>query len=83
MLNTENKKQKVVKYFLGKVVGLIDEKTIKVSTSRSVFMSTPGKMVYIRKNIICHSDSSVKVGDVVKILQCKPISKLKKFLVTK
>lgn len=81
MLNTENKKQKVKKHLIAKVIGLLDKKTAKVSVTRSVFMSTPGKMIYVKKIILCHFDVLINIGDTVKISQCKPISKSKKFFV--
>ena len=79
MINIENKKTK--KCLPAKVVNVLDTKTVKVRLTTSVFMSTPGKIVSIKKNILCHYDSFLKVGDTVVIAQCKPISKSKRFSV--
>lgn len=62
----------------GTVVSTKMEKTVVVAVSRMSRHSTYGKFVRVTKKYQVHDErSEAKVGDRVKIVECRPMSKLK------
>lgn len=58
------------------------EQTVVVSVQRSTRHSLYGKVVNLSKKYQAHNeDNAAKAGDVVRIRECRPISKNKKFFV--
>lgn len=79
--NTQNniKKQNVLK---GTVVSDKMDKTVVVSVSRFVKHPKYGKYYKVSKKYKAHDENNEKkIGDVVEILETRPISKDKKFKV--
>lgn len=68
-----------MKIFTGKIVGLKNSKTISVEVER--FLSHPlYKKRYKRsKKYQVHSEKDHQVGETVKFIECKPISKTKRW----
>jgi small subunit ribosomal protein S17 len=72
---TKNKNQKV-----GEVVSTKMQKTIVVSVSRRVPHPLYKRIVTKRKKFYAHDEESrANVGDVVRIIECRPLSKLKRW----
>ncbi len=70
------------KFLVGTVISDKMEKTIVVSVSRSTRHPLYGKVVNVNKKYKAHDeDNTAKMGDVVRIRECRPISKEKKFFV--
>ena len=69
------------KIFEGKVVKNSNDKTITVNVKR-IFMDKKYKKYVKRdKKFAVHDENNLcKVGDVVKFVESKPISKMKRFL---
>ncbi len=60
------------------------KKTLVVSFSEKVRHPKYGKLVERRKKCYAHNESeAVKEGDVVELMQVRPLSKLKRWRVTK
>jgi small subunit ribosomal protein S17 len=58
------------------------DKTVVVSIERVTRHPLYGKVIKLRKKYQAHDeDNAVKVGDTVRIRECRPISKNKKFFV--
>ncbi len=58
------------------------EKTVVVSVDRVTRHPLYGKVIKLSKKYQAHNeDSTVKIGDTVRIRECRPISKNKKFFV--
>jgi small subunit ribosomal protein S17 len=73
---TETKANKVVK--TGLVVKAAMDKTITVKVDRLMQHSKFQKIIRRNKQYLAHDEnSSAGVGDTVKIMECRPISKLK------
>lgn len=69
------------KIFKGKVVKNLNEKTIIVNVERKFMDKTYKKYIKKNKNFAAHDENnSCSVGDLVKIIECKPISKTKRFV---
>jgi small subunit ribosomal protein S17 len=72
---TGNKNEKV-----GQVVSTKMEKTIVVEVSRRVPHPLYKRIVNKRKKFYAHDEeSTAKLGDVVRIIECRPLSKLKRW----
>ncbi len=72
-----------MKIFTGKVTAKKMQKTATVEVERMVVHPLYGKR-YKRAQIYqVHDEVGVNVGDTVKFVTCKPISKLKKWRITK
>ena len=70
------------KKLTGKVVSDKMDKTVVVNTSRYVAHKKYGKYFKIDKNYKAHDENNeYKVGDMVIIEECRPISKDKTFTV--
>ncbi|MBK8048620.1 MAG: 30S ribosomal protein S17 [Anaerolineales bacterium] len=58
------------------------EKTVVVTVERTTRHPLYGKVIKVNKKYKAHNeDNSAKIGDVVRIRECRPISKDKKFFV--
>lgn len=65
---------------LGEVVSTKMAKTIVVSVSRRVPHPLYKRIVTKRKKFYAHDEEGVaKLGDVVRIIECRPLSKLKRW----
>ena len=65
---------------LGEVVSTRMTKTIVVSVSRRVPHPLYKRIVTKRKKFYAHDEDSVaKMGDLVRIIECRPLSKLKRW----
>jgi small subunit ribosomal protein S17 len=72
---TSNKNEKV-----GSVVSAKMAKTIVVEVTRRVPHPLYKRIVSKRRKFYAHDEQSVaKVGDVVRIIECRPLSKLKRW----
>ncbi|MBZ5593029.1 MAG: 30S ribosomal protein S17 [Acidobacteriia bacterium] len=70
-----NKNEKV-----GQVVSTKMQKTIVVEVSRRVPHPLYKRIVTKRKKFYVHDDQgTAKTGDVVRIIECRPLSKLKRW----
>jgi small subunit ribosomal protein S17 len=70
------------KALVGTVISDKMEKTIVVSVSRTTRHPLYGKVVNVNRKYKAHNeDNTAKTGDVVRIRECRPISKEKKFFV--
>lgn len=69
---------------VGVVVGKKMKKTVKVLVARQIRHPLYKKIVRTRKTFLAHDEyEKCKLGDVVRILETRPISKRKKWRVTK
>jgi small subunit ribosomal protein S17 len=67
---------------MGKVVGAKCDKTVAVSVACNVFHPIYKKMSRRNKKYLAHDEQNVyKVGDMVNIVESRPFSKKKKWLV--
>jgi small subunit ribosomal protein S17 len=65
---------------LGEVVSTKMTKTIVVAVSRRVPHPLYKRIVTKRKKFYAHDEDSVaKTGDIVRIIECRPLSKLKRW----
>ena len=72
--------EKVKRELMGKVVSSVNNKTITVLVETYKKEPIYGKRVKSSKKYAVHDESNkAKVGDVVKIVETKPISKTKRF----
>lgn len=68
------------KVFTGKVVSDKEEKTIKVAVTTYRRHPLYGKRVEFTTKLTAHDENNeAKVGDVVKVVSTRPLSKLKHF----
>lgn len=72
--------EKVQKELVGTVVSACNNKTITVRVETYKKHPKYGKRVKYSKKYAAHDESNkAKVGDTVRIVECKPISKTKHF----
>ena len=65
---------------VGQVVSTGMQKTIVVQVSRRVQHPVYKRVITKRKKFYAHDeDSTAKVGDVVRIVECRPLSRLKRW----
>jgi len=65
---------------IGEVVSTKMQKTIVVEVSRRVPHPLYKRIIAKRKKFYAHDESgSAKLGDVVRIVECRPLSKLKRW----
>ncbi len=69
------------KVFTGKVIGDKMNKTVVVEVVRVKPHSRYRKVMRKKKKFYAHTEVGVKLGDWVKIQECRPLSKLKRFKV--
>jgi len=68
------------KVYIGKVVSDKEDKTIKVVISTHRKHPLYGKNVEYSKKLTAHDENNeAKVGDTVKIMETRPLSKTKRF----
>jgi len=72
-----------MKIFTGKVVSTKNAKTASVVVTRTVTHPLYGKKMKRDKKYQVHDEIGVKVGDIVKFIATKPISKTKKWRIIK
>ena len=73
MLNNQKK-------YVGTVISISGNKTIKVSTTRRKAHSIYRKVITLSKASIVHDENNeAKVGDIVEFYECRPISSTKKW----
>ena len=76
--------EKVSRELVGKVVSASNDKTITVLVETHKKDSLYGKRIKYSKKYAAHDEKGLaKVGDVVRIVECKPISKTKHFYLEK
>ncbi len=65
---------------VGQVVSANMQKTVVVQVSRRVQHPVYKRIITKRKKFYAHDeDSTAKVGDVVRIVECRPLSRLKRW----
>lgn len=65
---------------VGQVVSANMQKTIVVQVSRRVPHPMYKRIITKRKKFYAHDESAIaKVGDVVRIVECRPLSRLKRW----
>jgi small subunit ribosomal protein S17 len=79
----KNIQNKLIKKFTGKVISASMEKTVKVIWEKRMPHPLYRKVIANRKKFFAHNEIGAKLGDMVEIVECRPISKLKKFKVIK
>jgi small subunit ribosomal protein S17 len=72
-----------MKIFTGKVIKIAGTKTATVAVSRIVIHRLYQKRVKRISKYHVHDEIGVAVGDLVKFITCKPISKTKKWKILK
>src|ERR1700719_3524073 len=77
---TEETKRNIKNEKVGSVVSARMAKTIVVEVTRRVPHPLYKRIVSKRKKFYAHDEEgSAKVGDVVRIIECRPMSKLKRW----
>jgi small subunit ribosomal protein S17 len=77
---TEETKRSIKNEKVGSVVSARMAKTIVVEVTRRVPHPLYKRIVSKRKKFYAHDEEgSAKVGDVVRIIECRPMSKLKRW----
>ena len=72
--------EKTIKEFIGKVVSNVNDKTITVLVETYKKHPLYGKRVKYSKKYAVHDEQNIaKVGDKVKIVETRPLSKTKYF----
>lgn len=72
------------KVLQGRVVSDAADKTVTVSVERRFKHPLYGKVVSTRKKYLAHDESNAYgVGDKVEIISARPLSKRKRFVVTR
>lgn len=69
----------------GKVITLNSAKTLQIETSRLSFLKKYERYEKKRMKLSAHYSPCIKInlGDKVKVMECRPISKTKNFVVIK
>ncbi len=79
----ETKAKEVKNEKVGEVVSTKMAKTIVVEVSRRVPHPLYKRIIGKRKKFYAHDeDGTAKMGDVVRIIECRPMSKLKRWQLT-
>jgi small subunit ribosomal protein S17 len=68
-----------MKIFTGRIIGIKNNKTISVEVERFLSHKLYKKRYKRSKKYQVHSEKEHKVGETVKFIECKPISKTKKW----
>ncbi len=72
------------KFLIGIVIKLSSSKTLKVSVIKLVKHKFYGKYIKIKKHYLVHDEKNAcRIGEKIKIVSVKPISKNKKWLFEK
>jgi len=73
-------KEKIRRTFVGKVVSDKNDKTITVLVTTYKTHPLYNKRVISSKKFTAHDEKNeAKIGDTVKIMECRPLSRTKKF----
>ena len=73
--------QKIYKTLIGSVTSDKMDKTIVVTVERTTRHPLYGKVIKLHKKYKAHDEeNSAKMGDTVRIKECRPMSKQKKFM---
>lgn len=81
MVNTSGKKSKVL---VGEVISDKMDKTITVKVTRTFAHPLYGKTVRHFKKYKAHDEAQVaKIGDLVEITECRPLSKTKHMVLSR
>jgi len=72
-----------MKIFVGKVIGVKNLKTATVEVERVTTHPIYGKQIRTQRKYQVHDEIGVKVGDNVKFVETRPISKTKKWKIIK
>lgn len=75
----KNKTNKTGKTFIGQVVADKMTNTIVVSLEYTSRHPIYKKIISKHKNIYAENNLSAKIGDIIKVREVRPISKLKRF----
>ena len=68
----------------GRVTSDVRNKTITVSVERTVLHSLYGRVVKKNKNYMAHDENNdARIGDLVEITETRPLSKTKRWRLTK
>lgn len=78
METLDRNQRKVVK---GKVVSNKMDKTLVVQIERTIPHPRYGKMINVNKRVYVHTDAAHQIGDVVTIMETRPLSKTKRWRV--
>ena len=71
-------KEKIIRQESGKVVSSSRDKTITVLIERKVKHPIYGKVIKRATKVHAHDENNIaSVGDIVSVKECRPISKLK------
>lgn len=74
--------QRQIKSKIGSVIRKSSDKTVIVEVERTVMHEQYKKHIRERKNFHVHDEKNVcKLGDKVKIVECRPMSKTKRWAV--
>ncbi len=77
---SEAEKKAVVKERIGEVISAKMDKTIVVRVERRFPHPQYKKIVKLQKKFYAHDgDKKAKLGDTVRIAECRPLSKLKRW----
>jgi len=79
LANARNKQSKI-KEFVGTVISDKMEKTVVVEVVRVKPHPLYRKIVKKRKKFYAHDELKAKTGDKVRIRECRPLSKMKRFM---
>ena len=72
------------KVYIGKVVSIKEEKTIKVLVTTHRKHAIYGKRVELSKKFTAHDETNdAKMGDIVEIMETRPLSKTKRYCLVK
>jgi len=71
-----------MKVFIGKVISTPTDKTAKVAVTRVVVHPLYKKRLKKIRKYLVHDEIGAKVGDNVKFVATRPISKMKKWKIT-
>ncbi len=59
------------------------EKTVVIKTKRSFRHPLYGKVVESNRKLVAHDEMEAKIGDLVRVVESRPLSKTKRWVVEK
>lgn len=59
------------------------QKTVVIKTTQAFRHPLYGKVVESQHKLVAHDELGAKIGDLVRVIESKPISKTKRWVVTK
>jgi small subunit ribosomal protein S17 len=68
--------------FVGTVIAAKMQKTATVEWNRTRYLPKYERTAKARSRVKAHNDIDAKKGDIVKIQECRPLSKTKQFIIT-